>query len=164
MPQSALITYTGLPNKEAHGLRARNAFAAWQAARTFLAECAYEPTFHLLRCDLSKEADGRRGAPDLKQLKLLLGPPVTGDGPGQTQYNWLLEEGRFEAAVKYADTLSNPTSREGAPLLLCYGACDFLLKNPKNGSALPFQGAGQYLSFEGDFDRFLGQSYLRMWL
>jgi hypothetical protein len=166
MARTGAITYSAL-SMSATGLRGlgvRTYVDAWRAIEHFTVQCAGTPDPKLLRCDLKKPPK-RLPLFDkhYRQLKGILGAPVAGHGSGQTEYNWLLARSGFEDALAYADMLrADPSRGLEAARFRFHCDYDFLLWDPDASAFLPFQGADEYVHFEADYERLLGQSYLRV--
>lgn len=136
---------------------------AWRSVEHFIASCAGGATPKLLRCDLQKlpQLPASRDI-QLRQLEEILGSPVAGYSPGQTEYNWIVAPAELERALDYADLIrAHSSSKEMAARLTFRFSHDFLLCDPDTQSLLPCQAPSNYGNFEAEFDHLLGLSYLR---
>jgi hypothetical protein len=161
MTHTEIITYQGLPKGRTHRLRSRSSLAAWRAIQVFLRDCASDPKPRVLRLDLQK-SEGETS--DLDAAIRVLGLPNTGASGGQTEYNWLLDDARFEIAVNCLDSQRQGHGSPWQPRMQCFCSYDFHLKDPDTDRPLQNQGTGNYLNFEVDGEHLLGQCSLRAWL
>jgi hypothetical protein len=161
MTHPEIITYQGSPKGRTHRIKSRSSVAAWHAIQAFLRDCASGPRPRVLRLDLQK-SEGETS--DLDAAIRVLGLPNTGAGAGQTEYNWLLDESRFEVAVNCLDLQRQGLRSAWQPLMQCFCSYDFHLKDPDTDRPLESQGTENYLNFEVDGEHLLGQCTLRAWL
>jgi len=161
MTHTEIITYQGLPRGRTHRIKVRTSIAAWRAIQVILRDCASRPRPRVLRLDLQK-SEGE--TTDLNAAIRVLGPPNTGGGVGQTEYNWLLDESSFEVALNFLDLQRQGQRSDWQPLMQCFCSYDFHLKDPNTGRPLQNQGVENYLNVEVDGENLLGQCTLRAWL
>lgn len=162
MSRSSLFTYEGLPKKSGgmHALKAKSSSASWTKMRCFLDECFLVPEPLTARLDVKRQHDLSDMDPIVDRFVRAFGSPISGTSKVATHLNWFLDNAQLNEVLSIIDSLPETFVDEyGRQLVyVLVKANQPKLKDSQNGM-LPNQGGNQYLGFEGEHNRILGESY-----
>ena len=144
-----------------HSLRSKSATKAWDQIQRFLGACfaLASPVTARLDIQIPVESSGLLSFAD--KMDIALGSPISGQSSGSTHLNWFLDADQLSEVLglidrdpgvyldEYGRQLVRVAIKTSLPELIS-----------SDGHTLPNQGSANYLSYEGDSDRLLGDNYV----
>ena len=140
-------------------MRVKSAVRCWDKVNAFLDACISSPEERVFRLDVRKPSEYRDLDCEIERLSEDFGEPIR-DADG-TSFNWFLAQPQAESALERIDAIGvNPLDELGRQsVFLHFKVANPRLKSP-DGHIIGHQGAEEFLCFEGEPDRRLGENYI----
>ena len=144
-----------------HSLRSKSATKAWDQIQRFLGACfaLANPVTARLDIQIPVQSSGLRSFAD--KMDIALGSPISGRSSGSTHLNWLLDADQLSKVLGLIDRDPGVYLDEyGRQLVRVVIKADLPELLSDDGRTLPNQGSANYLNYEGDPDRLLGDNHV----
>ena len=143
-----------------HSLRTKSSTASWAKIRRFLDECFLVTEPLVARLDVRRQNDLSGMDSLVDRFVDCFGSPISGHDSTATYLNWFLDDAQLDEALSVIDSLPETfVDTYGRQLVHVMVKADQPKLKNSESKILPNQGGDEYLEFEGEPDRILGENY-----